>query len=205
MYFCFGKKTWWNEGPCSQDVALGDMPYRSGKTMHHNSLCKGSEPWFEFLGLFVFQKQSHQIASWKPYSSAGFLKTQPRFDQKVLKSANLLTNPTNVYTFKVNPKPSAFAWAGILLWEFIFFPRSCQNPIYALGLGFQGCHSNIFIDKHASRHKKINTYTQTKHLAVFVKAQIKSNFVFRFNLVSIHVDQTAQCSLVQTTKIILTA
>lgn len=105
-------------GPCSQDVALGTEPYRSAKTMHHKSLCKGSEPWFEFLGLFVFQKQSHWTASWKPYSSAGFLKTQPGFDQKVLKSANLLTNPTNVYTFKANPKPSACARAGILLWRF---------------------------------------------------------------------------------------
>lgn len=81
-------------GPCNQDIALGDKSYRSAKPM-----CKGSEPWFEFLGLFVFQKQSYWIAPWKPYSSVGFLKTQPRFNQKVLKSANLLTNPMNVYAF----------------------------------------------------------------------------------------------------------
>lgn len=69
-----------------------------------------------------------------------------------------------------------------LLRRFFFFCSSCQNPIYALGLGFCGWHSSICIDNLArGTQKKINIYTQTKYLAVFVKPQIKSKLVFVFN------------------------
>lgn len=119
--FVSGKRLYELYVPCSQDTALDDKRYRSAKTMHHKALCKGSEPWFEFLGLFVFQKQRHWIASWKLYSSADFLKNTAQVWSKGSQVCKPFDKPNECLHFQSKPQTKCICTGWHLAMEIFFF------------------------------------------------------------------------------------